>query len=99
MRREAVTSTARSDVSSKEYFRSYKDAAKQQWINEIKDAEKWEDGVEPTYKDKPQDKPEKIPGVLANYYKFLFQFQGIQRQPANVIFSHFKKRPITLSIT
>ena len=43
----------------------------------MKDAKKWEDGVEPTYRDTSVSQPSKIPGVLANYYKFLFIFIDI----------------------
>ena len=47
----ASEQSERSDRSTKKYFRSYKGAAKQQWINEMKMPKKWEEGTEPDFTD------------------------------------------------
>ena len=57
--RSQVASAQMSDMSTKRFFRTYKSAAKQQWINKVKKAD-WQDGVEPTFAGHTRPRPKRF---------------------------------------
>ena len=88
--KEATKNTDKSDNSTKSYFRSYKDAAKQQWINEVKIAEEWKEGIEPTFTGKTKS-AKQVPKELGKFFKMLFAHKKINKQDAEDIFKNSTK--------
>ena len=68
--RSQVASAQLSDVATKRYFRNYKAAAKQQWINGVKTAE-WEEGVDPEFAGRTTS-PKEVSGEIAKYWKMIY---------------------------
>ena len=66
-------------LCSAPFFRSNKDKAKQQWINEVKHTDRWEEGIEPNFSPQKVTQPKEITEELAKYYKMLFKEKIIQR--------------------
>ena len=57
------------ELCSAPFFKGNKDKAKQQWINEIKHTDSWEEGVEPNFSPQKVTQPKEIPEELAKYYR------------------------------
>lgn len=64
------------DNSTKSFFRSYKDAAKQQWINGVKTTDEWKEGIEPTFTGTTTTARE-VPKELGKFYKMLYTHKKI----------------------
>ena len=92
--REAIKNTEKSDNSTKSYFRSYKDAAKQQWINGVKTTDEWKEGTEPTFTGKTTTAKE-VPKELRKFYKMLYAHKKINSQDAEDIFKKFDEKKLT----
>ena len=80
----------KAEQCSAPFFKTHKDVAKQQWINQIKRAEQWEDGEEPTYEQEAVTEPKQIPHELAKYYTMLLGEKVIQQDNAREILDHMK---------
>ena len=70
------------ELCSAPFFKGNKDKAKQQWINEIKHTDSWEEGVEPNFSPQKVTQPKEIPEELAKYYRMLFREKVTQRAEA-----------------
>ena len=68
--KQQVASAELSDVSTKRFFRNYKSAAKQQWINKVGVAE-WKEGVEPEFTGVTK-KPKDVPEELAKFWQMIY---------------------------
>ena len=75
--RQQVASAQLSDMGTKRFFRNYKAAAKQQWINNIKKAE-WEDGEEPVFKGHTTT-PKQVPHELSKFWKMVYGEKKIDK--------------------
>ena len=60
-----------SDNCTAHFFRTFKQVANQNWINETKMAA-WEEGKEPDWKGKTTSVGE-VPNAFTDYYKMLYQ--------------------------
>ena len=93
----------RSDKCTKAYFRSYKDTASQQWINEMKVAFEWKDGEEPSYSWTDEEgghvsgrtkSPKEVAGTVREYYKMLFAEKLYDKDEFDTFMSQLGERPI-----
>ena len=75
--RQQVASAQLSDMSTKRFYRNYRAAAKQQWINEIKRAD-WEDGEEPVFSGRTTT-PKQVPHELSKFWKMVFGEKTIDK--------------------
>ena len=76
-----VASAQLSDVSTKRFFRTYKSAAKSQWINSIRKAD-WVDGVEPDFQGRTTA-PKDVPEELAKFWRMIYSLKATDEDAAN----------------
>jgi hypothetical protein len=99
----AIKMADRSDKCTKAYFRSYKDTAAQQWINEMRVALAWRDGEEPSYSWTDDSgshvsgrtkSPKEVAGAVREYYKMLFAEKVYDRGEFDTFMSKLGEKPI-----
>ena len=66
-----------SDRGTKDFFRNYKAASKQQWINKVKIADEWKEDREPIFSDAYLDMrytrtPKNVTEEFQRYFQYLF---------------------------
>ena len=94
--REALNMYDRAEVSTKAHFMTYKQKAKQQWINEMKKAEWTEtetEGTKPTFNGSTKNMAD-IGNEFAKYYKVLFETKKIDAAKANRLLKELGKKKI-----
>ena len=88
-----------SDRSTKRYYRTYKGAARQQWINEMKIAKEWKEGKEPNFHDKTgatrkTSGPAEVPNEIGRYCEMLFQRKNVDDNAYQIAMERLRKRRI-----
>ena len=90
----AKSMTDRSESCTKAYFKTYKAAGKQQWINTVFKA-RWEEGKEPVKTGAHTKDPKEISGELKKYYQMLLSEKNTHSDARAPIMARLKRRRIT----
>ena len=81
------------DKSTAAFFRSYKAAAKQQWVNETNSYDEWREGEEPHYTSTTTN-PKKIAAEFMNFYRTLFKDKVTKADRRAYMMKHLSKKAI-----